>query len=201
EWSSKFPELCQIEVPRLSLGKDKAGWISEGNKIVEYTTHNAWLTLRESWPKVKWCQVIWFSQCNPKQAIILWMAVQKKLLTQDRMGRRLKDWNNLNSLNDAVNHIAAIKQKNNIWKIMDKFIISSVVYTVWRERNRRSFQNVSSSDEEVTRTIIDNITNMLKSIKVKKSSEVLTMAQQWNLKYEKERLIASILAKALMAAT
>ncbi|GKB90239.1 retrovirus-related pol polyprotein from transposon TNT 1-94 [Tanacetum coccineum] len=65
---------------------------------------------------------------------------------------------------------------------MDKFIISSAVYNVWRERNRRSFQNVSSSDEEVTRNIIDNITDMLKSIKVKKSSEVLTMAQQWNLK-------------------
>ncbi|GJR25509.1 hypothetical protein Tco_1101741 [Tanacetum coccineum] len=112
-------------------------------------------------------------------------------------GRRLKDCNNLN---DAVNHIAAIKQKNSIWQIVDKFIISSAVYNFWRERNR-SFQNVSSSDEEVTRNIIDNITDMLKSVKVKKSSEVLTMAQQWNLKWENERLIASMPAEALMAAT
>ncbi|GJR17131.1 hypothetical protein Tco_0318064 [Tanacetum coccineum] len=54
---------------------------------------------------------------------------------------------------------------------MDKFIISSAVYNVWRERNRRSFQNVSNSDKDVSRIIIDNIIDMLKSIKVKKSSE------------------------------
>ncbi|GKC31512.1 hypothetical protein Tco_1038806 [Tanacetum coccineum] len=36
-----------------------------------------------------------------------------------------------------------------------------------------------------------NITDMLRCIRVKKSSEVLYMAQQWNLKWERERLIST----------
>nr|GEV56184.1 hypothetical protein [Tanacetum cinerariifolium] len=42
EWSSRFPELCQIDVPLLSHKRDKAVWICKVNKIVNFTTQNAW---------------------------------------------------------------------------------------------------------------------------------------------------------------
>nr|GEW58267.1 hypothetical protein [Tanacetum cinerariifolium] len=52
EWSSRFLELCQIDVLLLSHKRDKAVWICKGNKIVNFTTRNAWLTLRDVWPKL-----------------------------------------------------------------------------------------------------------------------------------------------------
>ena len=35
-----------------------------------------------------WHKVIWFSQNIPKQAFVLWLAVQNRLMTQDR----IKSW-------------------------------------------------------------------------------------------------------------
>lgn len=51
----------------------------------EYFVKIAWESLRENEPKIDWSQVVWFSQCTPKHAFILWLAIQGKLLTQDRM--------------------------------------------------------------------------------------------------------------------
>nr|GEU79955.1 hypothetical protein [Tanacetum cinerariifolium] len=226
-WSDRFPEICQIEVPLLSQEKDRAAWIYD-NRIVEFSTHKAWITLREVWPKVAWYHVVWFSQCRPKQAIILWLAVQKKLLTQNRMvwvqdgslicslcktcadshdhlffdcpfskevwkkvknqGRNLRG---CSSLDDAVTLIAAGKHKNNIWQVVNKFILSSAVYNIWMERNKRWFQMLVCTEEEVIRKIIEDVSDMLKCIRVKKSPAVLCMAQQWNLKWDKERLFST----------
>ncbi|GKC16918.1 RNA-directed DNA polymerase, eukaryota, reverse transcriptase zinc-binding domain protein [Tanacetum coccineum] len=68
EWESDFTELNQIIIPNLTQRNDA----------------------------VNWYHVVWFSQCNPKQAFILWMEIQGKLLTQDRMawaqGNDLMAW-------------------------------------------------------------------------------------------------------------
>ncbi|GKA28993.1 RNA-directed DNA polymerase, eukaryota, reverse transcriptase zinc-binding domain protein [Tanacetum coccineum] len=81
----RYPSLNQLAVPSLSMEKDRAQWLCEGNKVMDYNTKAAWLTMRDNWPKVDWCKVVWYSQCSPKQVVILWMAIQRKLMTQDRM--------------------------------------------------------------------------------------------------------------------
>ncbi|GJZ34169.1 RNA-directed DNA polymerase, eukaryota, reverse transcriptase zinc-binding domain protein [Tanacetum coccineum] len=88
--------------------------------------------------------------------------------------------------------IAAGNHENNIWQVVNKFILSSVVYNIWMERNKRWFQKLVCTEEEVIRKIIEDISDMLKCIRVKKSSAVLCMAQQWNLKWDKERLFSKI---------
>ncbi|GJR51613.1 RNA-directed DNA polymerase, eukaryota, reverse transcriptase zinc-binding domain protein [Tanacetum coccineum] len=45
----------------------------------------AWFDMRESLPAIEWKSVIWFNQFIPKNGFILWLAIQKRLLTQDRM--------------------------------------------------------------------------------------------------------------------
>ncbi|GKB22015.1 hypothetical protein Tco_0855938 [Tanacetum coccineum] len=54
---------------------------------------------------------------------------------------------------------------------------------------QRTFQSLLRSEDEFYGTILGNITDMLKCLRVKKSTEVLNMANQWNLKWEKERVI------------
>lgn len=43
--------------------------------------------LRNNWPKVEWKDVVWFKQFNPRHAFILWLAVQGKLMTKDRVAK------------------------------------------------------------------------------------------------------------------
>ncbi|GJZ18708.1 retrovirus-related pol polyprotein LINE-1 [Tanacetum coccineum] len=57
EWNNMFPKLRQINVPIMSNRYNYVKWVDVHNHI----------------------------KCNPTQAFILWMAIQGKLLTQDRM--------------------------------------------------------------------------------------------------------------------
>ncbi|GJW65932.1 RNA-directed DNA polymerase, eukaryota, reverse transcriptase zinc-binding domain protein [Tanacetum coccineum] len=86
EWTNDYPELHQIPVPSLNEQiKDKVFSLDANLKEVPFSTKAAWLSLRDSWPKVQWSHVIWFSQYNPRQAFILWLAIQEKLMTQDKI--------------------------------------------------------------------------------------------------------------------
>ncbi|GJZ70566.1 RNA-directed DNA polymerase, eukaryota, reverse transcriptase zinc-binding domain protein [Tanacetum coccineum] len=52
---------------------------------VKFSTSHAWKTMKEDLPVVHWRHVVWYSQLIPRHAFILWLEVQRKLLTQDRM--------------------------------------------------------------------------------------------------------------------
>lgn len=43
------------------------------------------MDIRDNWPKVGWAHIIWFPQCNPRHAFIIWLAIQGRLSTEDRM--------------------------------------------------------------------------------------------------------------------
>ena len=92
---------------------------------VKFTTTQVWIDLRDNWPKVNWNEVVWFKQLIPKHSFILWLAVQGKLLTQDRM----VNWNvtgNLvcglcNSRSDSHEHLFfQCPFANKVWKVMGK---------------------------------------------------------------------------------
>ena len=44
-----------------------------------------WNQIREAKSKVAWSSLVWFNGCVPKSAFFLWLAVKKKLGTQDRL--------------------------------------------------------------------------------------------------------------------
>ncbi|GKD73351.1 reverse transcriptase domain-containing protein [Tanacetum coccineum] len=54
-------------------------------KETKFTIKAVWLDMCSSDPKVGWHSVIWFNKCIPRHAFVLWMAVQKRLSTQDRV--------------------------------------------------------------------------------------------------------------------
>ena len=81
------PELITLKEATLGIPppdsnrKDQIIWSPSSSKT--YTT--AWNHLRESRSKVIWYNLIWFSGHLPKAAFFLWLAVKKKLGTQDRI--------------------------------------------------------------------------------------------------------------------
>ncbi|GJW21414.1 RNA-directed DNA polymerase, eukaryota, reverse transcriptase zinc-binding domain protein [Tanacetum coccineum] len=91
------------------------------------------------------------------------------------------DWRNSN-LQAVVSMLAAKAFRNNINHITNRLIISATVYYIWNERNKRSFQNSSRYVEELIGCIEGNITDMLKSLKVKNYSNVMIVANKWGLK-------------------
>ncbi|GKD49864.1 reverse transcriptase zinc-binding domain-containing protein [Tanacetum coccineum] len=78
--------LNSIPDPKLSNGvKDKFPWYTNDGKSVNYSTNKAWRDWRNTSDKVSWHDFVWFSNCTPKHSFIMWMAVQGRLTTQDRL--------------------------------------------------------------------------------------------------------------------
>ncbi|GJZ93434.1 RNA-directed DNA polymerase, eukaryota, reverse transcriptase zinc-binding domain protein [Tanacetum coccineum] len=122
DWIDKFPLMHNIiSPPSLIEKEDRVVWITNNGLKVKYSTMQAWLDMREDWPIVEWKNVVWFNQMIPKHWFILWLAIQKKLLTQDR----IEKWNKggvmlcgfCNTIRDSHEHLFfQCDFANKVWK-------------------------------------------------------------------------------------
>ncbi|GKB15011.1 RNA-directed DNA polymerase, eukaryota, reverse transcriptase zinc-binding domain protein [Tanacetum coccineum] len=86
EWNNDYEVLRQIQVPVLNDDwKDKAVWINRLGKELKFNIGDVWRDLRCNNDKVEWYSMIWFPQAIPRHAFVLWLAVQKRLMTQDKL--------------------------------------------------------------------------------------------------------------------
>ncbi|XP_071708937.1 uncharacterized protein [Rutidosis leptorrhynchoides] len=90
----KYPTLSTINCPMLTNEKDYTVW-KYNDKVVEFSVFHAWNAIRPQAPVVDWFPIVWYSQCIPCHAFLLWMVIKKKLKTQDR----LRDWEVQNGSN------------------------------------------------------------------------------------------------------
>ncbi|GJS20998.1 RNA-directed DNA polymerase, eukaryota, reverse transcriptase zinc-binding domain protein [Tanacetum coccineum] len=81
DWWSKFPILKQIKVPSLNNEKDFVRWLNKEGVSIPFSIRGVWINMRYDYPKVDWYKVVWFSQCTPKHAVIMWLAIQNRLQT------------------------------------------------------------------------------------------------------------------------
>ena len=90
EWLDRYPQLSNIKVPDLNDNDcDEAMWVTDSGVRTKYKTKTVWNDISGSnnGAKVKWCSMIWFSQCIPRHTFVLWMAVQERLMTQDKIAK------------------------------------------------------------------------------------------------------------------
>ncbi|XP_058207798.1 uncharacterized protein LOC131320907 [Rhododendron vialii] len=50
-----------------------------------YSVHSAWEAIRTKLPIQQWTKIVWFSRNIPRWAFILWLAIQHKPSTKDRL--------------------------------------------------------------------------------------------------------------------
>nr|GEV10409.1 hypothetical protein [Tanacetum cinerariifolium] len=85
-WLAKYHVLNNIQVPNLNKDcEDKVVWISGAGKKSNFYTSIVWNDMQPMGHKVDWKDLLWFSQCIPKHSFVLWMVMQEKLLTQDKI--------------------------------------------------------------------------------------------------------------------
>ena len=76
----------QIKVPHLSDNvEDRVIWRAGNGTEHKFAVRQVWKDLSRNGQKVHWSSVVWFAQCIPKHAFVMWLAVHNKLLTQDRI--------------------------------------------------------------------------------------------------------------------
>lgn len=108
-WINDYPILLTIPAPSLCDSSDRYMWSSNDGRCCNYATNRAWQDLRQAGNKVEWFDLVWFSNCTPKHSFIVWIAIQGRLSTQDRIQKWYPDkvmtCPLCNSCLDSLNHL------------------------------------------------------------------------------------------------
>nr|GEV34469.1 hypothetical protein [Tanacetum cinerariifolium] len=183
EWKEKYPTFRYIQCHAMVENiDDKVMWPNRCSVTVLYSIKNVWNDLRGVWPITIWHHVIWFTQLNLKHAFIMWMAIHRKLMTQDM----IKVWNrdddlkyhlDYDSMDEVVKFLEEHACKNNIWRVMNRLILAAVTYYIWQERNDMFLKKECKSEMKLCSIIKDNIKNKKMSFRVKRSSVVMNVIE------------------------
>lgn len=94
-WRSKFLFLFHLPPPLIFREKlDKALWKDRNDKVCSFSVKVVWSDLSDPLPSVPWYKIVWFSQNIPRHAFVLWLAINKRLNTQDKIAL----WNKVDVL-------------------------------------------------------------------------------------------------------
>ncbi|GJR18473.1 putative reverse transcriptase domain-containing protein [Tanacetum coccineum] len=86
DWLSRIPVLAHLHVPLLLDDLDDVIlWRDSDGVLRPFLVACVWDTIRTRADLVNWYKVIWFPHCIPRHAIHIWLVVQQKLKTQDRL--------------------------------------------------------------------------------------------------------------------
>ncbi|GJZ55432.1 RNA-directed DNA polymerase, eukaryota, reverse transcriptase zinc-binding domain protein [Tanacetum coccineum] len=110
EWNTKFSWIKDMRTPNLEEGKNDCNvWMDDNGNRRKFSIRKVWDIFKENKPEISWHKAVWFSQCNPRHAFILWLAMHGRLATQDR----IMAWNKqkdllcplCNKVNDSHEHL------------------------------------------------------------------------------------------------
>ncbi|GJW39228.1 RNA-directed DNA polymerase, eukaryota, reverse transcriptase zinc-binding domain protein [Tanacetum coccineum] len=84
EWESQFRSINDIQIPTLREGEhDCLIWKDHNGNKMNFFVGSVWEKIKERKPEISWHKVVWYPQCNPRHAFIVWLAMHKRLATQD----------------------------------------------------------------------------------------------------------------------
>ncbi|XP_021993818.1 uncharacterized protein LOC110890505 [Helianthus annuus] len=84
-WRDTYPVLIQLDLMQRNVNnQDRLLW-RDGDKLNEYSSSGVWNSVRAREQEVNWASIVWFSQCVPRHAFLMWLIVRRKLLTQDKI--------------------------------------------------------------------------------------------------------------------
>ncbi|KAJ0479479.1 putative RNA-directed DNA polymerase [Helianthus annuus] len=84
-WRDLFPVLTQLDHIRPDHNKrDRLLW-KDGDNLMDHSSSTVWDSLRIREQEVNWVSIVWFPQCIPRHAFLVWLIMRRKLLTQDKI--------------------------------------------------------------------------------------------------------------------
>ncbi|GJU61514.1 reverse transcriptase domain, reverse transcriptase zinc-binding domain protein [Tanacetum coccineum] len=86
EWLLKYPSLYTLTVPVLVPNSlDRLVWKSRNDVDYGFSVATVWECIRPRGVEIDWYNLVWFSHNIPWHSIHLWLVIQRKLKTQDKM--------------------------------------------------------------------------------------------------------------------
>ncbi|XP_071695374.1 uncharacterized protein [Rutidosis leptorrhynchoides] len=162
--------------PVLSSVPDKYGWKDSQGMVHDFSVSRAWNSLRPQGNKVPWFSVVWYSQCVPRHAFLLWLVLGEKLKTQDK----LKPWES-QDWHVIVEKLTLVASRKLAHILVAKLCFAATIYSIWQERNFHLFKQVFRTEQQVFEAIVSNTRLNLLTIWFKNSPNVARIRSTWHI--------------------
>ncbi|GKD43866.1 reverse transcriptase zinc-binding domain-containing protein [Tanacetum coccineum] len=136
-WLDEFLVLHQYGFSRiLNNRKNTIVWVNkEGNEKL-FSINNIWKDMEVEDGKVDWYNVIWFNKNIPRHAFVLWVALQGRLSTQDRIAawkpNDVMQCGFCKKCLDSVEHLFfSCAYPKNVWRELQN-LLNVNLYFNWR---------------------------------------------------------------------
>ena len=119
-----IPQLIYYPVPSLNpVVPDKILWCNKKGKVCDFKTQHVWKDLQVLGPKVDWHDLVWFKHRIPSHSFILWLAMLKRLSTQQRLVNwgiaNVKKCVFCNTVHDSIKHLFfECRFSNKVWSFI-----------------------------------------------------------------------------------
>ncbi|KAB5541586.1 hypothetical protein DKX38_014560 [Salix brachista] len=138
----------------------------------EFNIQSAWDQMRARKPPNKLSPIIWHPLHVPRQSIILWLATKGRLRTMDRLPRNAENDTTCKLCRregESHDHLffnCGYSKKRttaigNFLQWISYLALSSTIYHLWRERNRRTFDNSGQPTKNLCDDILTQIRTQL----------------------------------------
>ncbi|GJQ99712.1 RNA-directed DNA polymerase, eukaryota, reverse transcriptase zinc-binding domain protein [Tanacetum coccineum] len=188
-WANEYPVLNYLVFPSIQDGiKDETVWVDKNGKERPFSVKYVWKDLNCDESKVEWYKIVWFNKYILRHAFVLWMAIQNRLSTQDRVAvwktnelQRLLSVSMSFSWRNIVEELQRLPNNNNIWRIVKKLMFGAVVYYIWQERNNRVFREEKRDEKTLVQAIKEIIQLRITGFEMKESKAVREVEARWNV--------------------
>ncbi|XP_022030545.1 uncharacterized protein LOC110931459 [Helianthus annuus] len=208
-WKYTYPVLVQLDhVQRNFNNQDRIVW-KVGDNLTEHSSSEVWDSIRSREQEVNWASIVWFSQCIPRHAFLMWLIVRRKLLTQDK----ILHWNctrrtNMNMMCcllcyenvDSHDHLFfECKLSTQIWNMVRSKVGMDNLESKWSvilgwlgyrsrsksaknlERNNRLFRNQARPPDIICKAVLDNVRYKLMGLRFKNTARVRELLEKWDI--------------------
>ncbi|XP_021994626.1 uncharacterized protein LOC110891242 [Helianthus annuus] len=142
-WRDLFPVLNQLDQVHIMPNKlDRVMW-RDGNEKTDFSTSCVWDSIRYKETEVVWSTIVWFAQCIPRHAFLMWLIMRGKLLTQDKILKwdlsRRKNMNMMCCLLCYANHDShshlffECNYSTKVWAIVKRKVGMDSVQPKWAD--------------------------------------------------------------------
>ncbi|XP_021979847.1 uncharacterized protein LOC110875966 [Helianthus annuus] len=170
-WRDLFPVLNQLDHVRPDHNKrDRLLW-KDGDNLLDHSSFTVWDSLRIREQEVNWVSIVWFPQCIPRHAFLVWNSVRAKA----DMGDVDPKWSSI------VNCLMTRRRVKSASSYVARLLVGATAYIIWQERNARLFKNQTRPPEAICEVILKIVRYKLMGVKFKSCATVKCLLGKWGI--------------------
>ncbi|GKC13835.1 pentatricopeptide repeat-containing protein [Tanacetum coccineum] len=174
------PTWIHVHVPTITPNvEDILFWRDINGNLKEFSVSSVWDVIRPRKVELSWLRVVWYSQCIPLRAFLLWLIMLKKLKTHDL----LRQWDVSHfSLEGTVAGLIPISRKSLAIRVSLKdFVVAASSCFIWQERNNCIFKKGGRKVEQLRDVIVATVRFKLMSLHFKSSASFARCLAIWQI--------------------